>query len=41
LLIGVLDHVLYLGSGRGGVGDEAGVAFRKFPPARAPHPLAS
>jgi hypothetical protein len=27
-LIGVLDRALYLGSGQGGGGDEAGVAFQ-------------
>jgi hypothetical protein len=27
-LIGVLDSVIYLGSGQGGGGDEAGVAFQ-------------
>jgi hypothetical protein len=40
-LIGVLERVLYLGSGHGRGGDDAGAAFQIFKPtARAAHPLA-
>jgi len=34
-LIGVLNRVLYLGSGQGGGDDEAGVAFQIFTGTRA------
>jgi hypothetical protein len=36
-LIGVLNRVLYLGSGQAGGDEEAGVAFQ-ISPARAPRP---